>query len=384
MRFGWLPVLLLFAGCVSSVEQTPTTTVTTRPPVSTTSTAAPRTSTTTPPTTTTGPVLETYLIWTSGGLTDGLVAGLEAHFDLISIVTGDVAELDVGDGQVVPIDAIGIDVDAHAAFDPAAETVDLAPGSVILGQTSAAYRGVEVGDEMTFGAVSYPIVAIVSDDVVGWSEVVFDQSDATAPVSTNRYALIQTDLERVSLETMVADLNDGLVAARIRAEDETPWLRHADGTLPQIMIKQALGEFSYPAGSSDDLVQDEVFLAENIVTVDVPVLGRVTCHRVVVEMLEGALAQISDEGLSDLIDPGEFAGCWNARFIKTVTGVPSGVSRHSWGGAVDINAASNRLGSEGSMDRRLVEIMEEWGFIWGGDWSVPDPMHFEYGIPPEE
>lgn len=373
-------VLLAVAGCAGSAEQSSTTTA--APAVSTTS--RPTTTTTILPTTTTRPASTTYLVWTSGGLTDAFVSGLESSFDLISIVTGDSAELDVGDGQVVPIDAIAIDVSAHAVFDPAGETSPLRAGTVVLGETSASYRGLGVGDTMTFDGATFPVAAIVSDDVVGWSEVVFDKSDDDAPTSTNRYALIQTDMERATFETTVAGLNDGPVPARIKTEGETPWLRHADGTLPQILIKQALGEFSYPAGSTAELVQNEEFLTENIVTLDLPLLGEVNCHRVVVEMLRGALAQISDEGLADSIDPGEFAGCWNARFIRTVTGVPSGISRHSWGGAVDINAATNRLGTEGSMDPRLVEIMREWGFIWGGDWTVPDPMHFEYGIIPDD
>lgn len=378
MRVVWA-VGLLVVGCAGATKQAPTTTVELPPPSSSTSTSTFATTTTT-----SGSEMTTYLVWTSGGLTDGLVSGLESRFDQLSIVTGDAAELDVGDGQVVPIDAIGIDVAAHGHFDPSGETADLRPGTVILGESSAAFRGLEVGDSLTFDDVTFPIVAVVSDDVVGWSEAVFDKTDARAPVATNRYALIRTDMERSALETTVADFNDGPVPARIKAEGETPWLRHADGTLPQVLIKEALGEFSYPAGSSDELVQNDEFLSDNIVTVDVPLLGEVTCHRVVVEMLEGALLQINDEGLANLIDPGEFAGCWNARFIRTVTGVPSGVSRHSWGGAVDINASSNLLGTEGSMDPRLVEIMREWGFIWGGDWTVPDPMHFEFGVTPED
>ena len=386
LKLRWLAALLLLAGCTVAPEQMPSTATNTserRQPTSTTSPPTTTASTDAPTTTDTVSELTTYLVWTSGGLTDELVSGLEATFDQISIVTGDAAELDVGDGQVVPIDAVGIDVVDHAVFDPSGEISELAPGSVILGESSAAHRGMGVGDTMTFDGVTFPIVAVVSDEVAGWSEVVFDKADDDAPVSTNRYALIQTDLDRATFETTVTQLNDGPVPARIRAEAETPWLRHADGTLPQILIKQALGEFSYPAGSTAELIQDEEFLAENIVTVDMPVFGRVTCHRVVVEMLEGALAQISEEGLAGLIDPGEFAGCWNARFINTLTGVPSGVSRHSWGGAIDINAGSNRLGTKGSMDPRLVEIMKEWGFIWGGDWTVPDPMHFEYGIRPD-
>jgi hypothetical protein len=118
------------------------------------------------------------------------------------------------------------------------------------------------------------------------------------------------------------------------------------------------------------------------VTDDVPVLGRVTCHRTIVEMLAGAMHQLVEEGLAHLIDPAGYAGCWNPRYIQPTTGRPAGISRHAWGAAVDVNAATNQLGSAGNQDPRLVEVMSEWGFTWGGDWLVPDPMHFEYGIGP--
>jgi hypothetical protein len=29
------------------------------------------------------------------------------------------------------------------------------------------------------------------------------------------------------------------------------------------------------------------------------------------------------------------------------------------------------------MDPRIVKIFEKWGFVWGGYWDRPDPMHFE-------
>jgi hypothetical protein len=29
-----------------------------------------------------------------------------------------------------------------------------------------------------------------------------------------------------------------------------------------------------------------------------------------------------------------------------------------------------------------VEVMERWGFAWGGRWLIPDPAHFEYLRPP--
>lgn len=345
-------------------------------------------STLAPPTTSTTTLLRdeftTFLVWTSGGLTDELVAGLDGRFDVMSIVMGDAALMDVGDDQVVPLDAVAIDRGAHAWFDTEGETAVLRPGIILLGETSAAYRQKGPGDVLSFGGSEFAVGAVVSDDLVGAAEVVFSQDDPKSPVSTNRYALILTDMSRRDFDELIETLNRGSVPAVIRAEGETPWLRHADAVLPQVFIKLALGEFSYPSDSGPELVQDGSFVSENIVTADVPILGTITCHRVVVEMVSGALTQLVDEGLSDLIDPGEFAGCWNPRFIKTVTGKPAGVSRHSWGAALDINAVSNRLGAESSQDARLVEIMKEWGFLWGGEWAVPDAMHFEYGILPGE
>ena len=57
-------------------------------------------------------------------------------------------------------------------------------------------------------------------------------------------------------------------------------------------------------------------------------------------------------------------------------------SNHSQGTAVDINAPANPRRS----DRRFVSDMPAWmvnlwkahGFRWGGNFSWPDPMHFEF------
>jgi hypothetical protein len=59
-------------------------------------------------------------------------------------------------------------------------------------------------------------------------------------------------------------------------------------------------------------------------------------------------------------------------------------SNHSFGLAIDINALRNPLGSRGDMP---VEVVRQWrleGGGWGGDWSRPDPMHFETHLTPAE
>jgi hypothetical protein len=233
---------------------------------------------------------------------------------------------------------------------------------------------------LAIGGNTYEVVGIAPDDVVGAAEVVFARSDASSPVITDRYALVTTDLPRAAFEDIVREMYDGPAPLRIRAGAETPWLRHGDAVLPQVFIKLALGEFSYRSRSGSDFVQDPAFQEEHIIEAEVAIIGEVTCHQTVVEMLDGAMTQLVDEGLAHLVDPAGFAGCWNPRYIRATTGSSAGISRHAWGAAVDLNAGSNPVGSAGTQDHRLVEVMLEWGFTWGGDWLVPDPMHFEYGI----
>lgn len=342
----------------------------------------PTTSSTTQASTTTLPNAETYLIWSTGGLTSELVVALTTEFEDISVVRGDAVELDAGDGSVVPLDGLAIDPESHAVFDPTGSLADLRPGLVVLGETSADFRSAGVGDVLTVSGVEYAVAEIVPDSVVGAAEIVFAQSDASSPVTTDRYVLVSTDLVRNVFEDRVRAMYNGPAPLRIRTEGESPWMRHGDAVLPQIFIKKALGEFTYANRSGSEFSQDSEFVGANIVTTEIAILGEVRCHRTVAEMLDGAMGQLVEEGLAHLVDPAGFAGCWNPRYIRPTTGRSSGISRHAWGGAVDLNAPSNPVGSAGTQDPRLVAVMAAWGFTWGGDWLVPDPMHFEYGIVP--
>jgi hypothetical protein len=357
---------------------TPHPTTTTTVVAETTGTATAATTTTTPSTSTTAPAVRTYLVWATGGLTGELTAGMVAEFDRVSIVQGDVVEL-VAPGGVVPLDGVAIDPDAHAPFDPDGSLAALRAGGVVLGETSAGLRGVAVGDRLELVTGSYRLVGVAPDTVVGAAEIVFSRDDPTRPVAVDRYALIGSDLPRVELEARVRAMYDGAAALRIRAEGESPWLRHGDAVLPQVFIKQALGEFSYTGLRGGSFVPDPAWVEANIVRTEVPILGEVACHRQVAARLDTAMSRLVEEGLSHLVDPTAFAGCYDPRFIRAAGGRSSGVSRHAWGAAVDINADDNPLGSIGTQDQRLIEVMIEAGFTWGGEWLVPDPMHFEYG-----
>lgn len=55
------------------------------------------------------------------------------------------------------------------------------------------------------------------------------------------------------------------------------------------------------------------------------------------------------------------------------------LSMHAYGGAIDFNALTNQLGTVGNMSPAVVRIAQGRGWTWGGEWSRPDPMHFQFG-----
>lgn len=140
-------------------------------------------------------------------------------------------------------------------------------------------------------------------------------------------------------------------------------------------VAEAVGSFTYTPNEDGTVEVDPAWVAANIRTEEVPILGRVTCHRVMLPQLRGALTEIVERGLADRIHPDEYAGCFYPRFIASDPG--RGLSLHSWGIAFDINTPGNQRGTVGEIDREVVAILKSWGFAWGGDWSFTDPMHFE-------
>lgn len=69
---------------------------------------------------------------------------------------------------------------------------------------------------------------------------------------------------------------------------------------------------------------------------------------------------------------------------RDIRGESSVKSNHAYGIAIDINALTNVLGTAGDMPADVVAQWEREGGDWGGDWSRPDPMHFETHLTPAE
>jgi hypothetical protein len=87
--------------------------------------------------------------------------------------------------------------------------------------------------------------------------------------------------------------------------------------------------------------------------------------------LSRALKNIIDRNLVGQLKT--YNGCFNIR--NKVGGTSK--SLHSWGVALDINAATNGFNKRPTMSLELVRCFTDAGFDWGGRWSKPDGMHFQ-------
>ena len=332
------------------------------------------------------------LVWTSGGLPAGLAASVAKVPGVVRVtsVRGGAVDLrrsvdsdgrvvdEPPEGWAVPLDAIAVDI---ATFNAVAgrDAVRLGPGQALLGTTSARLRRVGVGGQLQTDGGQVTVAGVVDDAVVGGAEVVFDLAEgARHGVTAERYLLVRHRGPRAAVERAVRDLLPPGLPVRFRAPGETPFLREGDAVLPQALIKDRFGEFSYRPTQGRDVEIDPAWVAEHIVTVEVPILGRIRCHRAFVAAFRGALTELRDEGLDYLLDRGGFAGCWAPRLISV--GQP--LSHHSWGVAFDINVLKNTAGRGSAQDPRLVAVMRRWGLTFGGSWLDPDPAHFEYLRPP--
>ncbi len=342
-----------------------------------------------------------WLAWVPGGFPAGFAGavGTDAVFYASVVVAGDTqwmtASRGTGGAVVdrpdppfrIPIDAFAVDPARYGPFLPEAhrEAVlgALRRGEAVLGERSAALRRLGVGGSMTFGGVEVVIGAIAPDQVVGWSELLLSRrAGATLGISTPRYLLVlDAGLTLPRFERRVRAYLPAGERLRVDPPGGTPYVRVASGVNPPIVMKHAFGEFSAAPRGGDPafFTIDPVWYDEHILTRTVPILGRVTCNRAFFPALQGALGEVVDRGLGDLINV--YSGCFAARTIGRSSTAPP--SNHAYGAAIDIDAPTNGYGdATPAMDPRVVEIFRRWGFVWGGGFVITDGMHFEYGAAP--
>jgi hypothetical protein len=119
-------------------------------------------------------------------------------------------------------------------------------------------------------------------------------------------------------------------------------------------------------------------LERNMIVWDIPtnleigvVPKRLYCNRDLIDPLSKALQALITTG--HINELRTWDGCFN---IRKKRGLAS-MSLHSWGIAIDVNAAWNGLGKEPTLKAGFVKCFTDNGFHWGGTWKRKDGMHFQ-------
>jgi len=279
----------------------------------------------------------------------------------------------------LPIDSIGVVMGRDVS-------AIISQNQVVMGATSAALVGAQVGDvlhlEAGDGSVAPFLVGLVApDDKVGGTEIVMSTSQANvlgATLSTS--VLIYGQFDRAAL--------DAGLAARGLSTDPAIRVRRSwdpfdpDSTLGLAKTKKALGELAYTVTSSGAMLVDDGWRAAFIPDREPYPTGiRAACNVAIRADLAAALQAVVDAGLAGAIDVNNantFGGCFGPRFTRIVGTQLGTLSRHTWGQALDTNTTSNCEGCVPQMDCRVVRIFRAHNFAWGGNFLNRDGMHFEW------
>jgi len=98
---------------------------------------------------------------------------------------------------------------------------------------------------------------------------------------------------------------------------------------------------------------------------------KIYCNKVMQEPLLQAFKNLIATG--HVKELRSWDGCFNIRKKRGA----SSASLHSWGIAIDLNAAWNGFGKEPTLSAGFVKCFTDAGFDWGGLWKTKDGMHFQ-------
>jgi hypothetical protein len=174
-------------------------------------------------------------------------------------------------------------------------------------------------------------------------------------VTTPRFLLVAYHGDRSELEDAIFHALGR--PARFRAPGETPYLRQGDAVLPQALVKARFGEFWYRVDARGDVTIDPRWVARNIVTIDVPGVGRLRVNRRVAGSLRVALASIAAH---ETVAASAFAP-------QMISG-SLGLSRHTWG--IGLTLSDHR--------QHTISVMAAAGCRWGGLWLNRSPDYYEW------
>jgi len=133
-----------------------------------------------------------------------------------------------------------------------------------------------------------------------------------------------------------------------------------------ITSKQALDRFGSPIHEVGMVLWDVPTSLEIGV-----IPKRIYCNSLLVGPLTLAFTNLIVRGFVKELKTWD--GCFNIRQKRGTTSA----SLHSWGLAIDVNAAWNGFGNPFTLSEGFVKCFTDAGFDWGGEWTPCDGMHFQ-------
>ena len=279
----------------------------------------------------------------------------------------------------LPLDSIGVAMSRDVSKI-------ISAGMVVMSETSASINKAQAGDIVDLVAANGSIVQFIvgrvaPDAEVGGAEIVMStvQADALgATLATSVLIYGQFDRARLDAALTARGLSTD-PKIRVRRSWDPP---DPDGTIGLARTKKLLGEFAYHVTSSDAVVVDDTWRAAYIPNREPYPTGIVAaCNNSIKGDLAAALQEVVDSGLAGLIDVANantYGGCFGPRFSRIIGTQLGSLSRHTWGQALDTNTVANCQGCVPKMDCRIVRIFRKHNFAWGGNFLLPDGMHFEW------
>ena len=254
----------------------------------------------------------------------------------------------------------------------------LVSGEAVVTFQTARRLGLEGASELRTKRRTLTVGAYADNGVPNLVDALVDPGVAKELGVDGKTSLIVGAKPGMELDKVAAALRKMLPRAQVKRLVPEGVEVFAAGASPEPVGRaqgNLIGTMAFKILRGGFIEPDAAWVANNIGTGTVPILGTITCHRVMFPQLSAALAEIERESLADAIDPSDYGGCYVPRFIDRDP--RKALSMHAFGLAVDLNVSTNHLGTAGDMHPRVVEIFERWGFAWGGHWNRPDPMHFE-------
>jgi hypothetical protein len=316
------------------------------------------------------------LVWAPGGFSEREIGRVRDSTRVAAISAVRTGTLPAASGRpgyrVVPVETMAVDTNAYtaAAGRPGRKLATLLPKGAVLSKTGAKLRKVKSGGKLRLsGNRTVAVSGVVDDALLGAYEVALERTLARRyGIQRAAYLLVRPRGSVDGLQNELRKLLEGR-AVRFATPGDRPYVRGGDGVLPLAQVKARFGEFALPSLHRGR--PDPKWTRANLVTRKLPVLGRVRCHRLVVDDLGKAMADVASQGLRGLVDVGAFrrqGGCWSPRLLRERQ-LGGKLSRHAWGIAVALKVTA---------DERLIQTMARHGFVWGGGFARPDATHFEW------